>query len=323
FLTAFAVSCVITVFYLDVDALRIIRYSHLPFLALFSDAFINQNFSDAIDIHPTYLSMYVALSIVCMLTFLFSQQSIIRKMLACSCIILLSVSLLQLGSKSVLIAFLFLMMLSPLFLHRSKYNKKIFFLPALILVLAAITIFQFKSLQKRFISNLVQDVTRQDIGATKNEYRIARWQAAVDLIKQSPVIGFGTASEIKLLKKKYFERRLYNSFINELNAHNQYLSVMIKAGVLGLVVFLYTLYYGFTKAIKSNDFVMFSFLVIVTVVSFSENILEVNKGIFYYSFFFSLFVLALPKERHFSQGQRQPLRQKKRFYYKRPVEITI
>lgn len=319
---ALATSCVLTIIYLEFDALHIMLYRHLPLPVLFSDRFINRNFSFPIGIHPTYLAMYVALSIVSLLSFLMSTRSGINKIACGLSVMLLSISLLQLGAKSVLFAFLFLMMLSPFFLVRFRRNRKLFLLPALMLTLTLVTIYEVNGLKKRFILNLVDDVTKDETGKTKDEYRIVRWRAAIDLIKQSPVVGYGTGSEIGLLKKTYFERRLYNSFINELNTHNQYLSLMIKGGLIGVLVFLFTLFFGFSVAIKRSDFVMFSFVVIVAVVSFSENILEVNKGIFYYSFFFSLFVFAASPEVKFAEIDKQPYRLKKRFYNKEEMFVS-
>ena len=62
FLKIFAFTCTITIVYLYFDAFRVIHYYHYPASAIFSKAFLNQNFSAPIDLHATYLSMYVALS---------------------------------------------------------------------------------------------------------------------------------------------------------------------------------------------------------------------------------------------------------------------
>ncbi|HKO80644.1 MAG TPA: hypothetical protein VJU78_09620, partial [Chitinophagaceae bacterium] len=67
---------------------------------------------------------------------------------------------------------------------------------------------------------------------------------------------------------------------------------LLKTGIFGLIIFLVTLYAGFTSAWLNKDFVGASFMIIISVVSFSENILDVNKGIFFYAFFFSFFVLS-------------------------------
>jgi hypothetical protein len=72
---------------------------------------------------------------------------------------------------------------------------------------------------------------------------------------------------------------------------------LVKAGIIGLLIYLYVLYFSFSKAVKWKDFIFLSFLILISVVSISENILDVNKGIFFYSFFLSLFLLGKSKEK--------------------------
>jgi len=120
---------------------------------------------------------------------------------------------------------------------------------------------------------------------------------------RSPVIGHGSGSEKRLLKDMYFKKRLYNSYLLELNAHNQYLSFLLKSGVLGLLIFFFTLGYGFWTAWNNRDIVFTAFMLLISVVSFSENMLDVNKGIFFYAFFFSVFLFTgkpLPEISRFS-----------------------
>jgi len=111
------------------------------------------------------------------------------------------------------------------------------------------------------------------------------------LIKQSPVIGYGNGAETMLLKEKYFEKGLYISYLNEFNTHNQYLAVLLKTGIIGLLLFLFILYFGYASAVRNRDLLLLSFMIIVTVVSLSENILDLNKGIFFYGYFFSLLLM--------------------------------
>jgi len=119
-----------------------------------------------------------------------------------------------------------------------------------------------------------------------------RWVLELQLIKQSPWIGYGSGSEKQVLKDKYFDEKFYRSYLVELNAHNQYLSFLINSGIAGLLLYLYILFYGLSKAIKGREFLLMAFLILIAVVSVSENILDLNKGIFFYSFFFPLFLLS-------------------------------
>jgi hypothetical protein len=50
-----AVTATMVISYLYIDALRIIVFAHLPLQTLFSAKFLNMNFTEAIDMHPTFL----------------------------------------------------------------------------------------------------------------------------------------------------------------------------------------------------------------------------------------------------------------------------
>ena len=51
-----------------------------------------------------------------------------------------------------------------------------------------------------------------------------------------------------------------------------------------------TLFYGIRKAVRNRDSLFFFFMLLTSIVAFSENLLDVNKGIFFYAFFFSFFI---------------------------------
>ncbi|HEX4375323.1 MAG TPA: hypothetical protein VHZ50_18605, partial [Puia sp.] len=62
-LTFFSATCFITIVFLYTDALQIMHFYHLPFSFLFSDSFLNHHFTEPIELHATYFSMYVALAL--------------------------------------------------------------------------------------------------------------------------------------------------------------------------------------------------------------------------------------------------------------------
>jgi O-antigen ligase len=109
------------------------------------------------------------------------------------------------------------------------------------------------------------------------------------------VFGYGSGTEKKILMESYFEKKLYNSYLNKLNAHNEYLSIMLKTGIWGLLIFLISLIYGYLVAWQNGDFLFASFMTLISFVCFSDNILDVNKTIFFFSFFYSFFIYSSDK----------------------------
>lgn len=292
-LIVFALTCTITILYLFVDALRIMQYYHLPISSLFTRAFMNHNFSSAIDIHATYLAMYAGISVITFLYLFLNEKSPRQRFLYGLGIFILAAGLLQLASRAVFFALMLVINIAlPFFTLQGKKRIKILLITSLISIVVILSIYYVGSFKKRYLMELKNDLTQASNNNEVLEPRVIRWRAALELVKHSPIIGYGSGSETELLKEVYFEKKLYNSYLTELNAHNQYLSFLIKTGIIGLALYLFVLLFGFYYAIRTKDILFLSFLILVTIVSISENILDVNKGIFFYSFFIPLFLLA-------------------------------
>jgi O-antigen ligase len=282
---AMAVGCAIAILYLYCKAFGIIILLHLPVSAIFSTAFINHNFSAPIDMHATYFSMYIALSAVAAGYYLSKTNSRIDRLTWGCILLLLAVALVQLSSRSVLIAFAVIVnIFFPVFLFKKRNWLKGFLISLLCSISIFLLILQADTLKGRFITGLKDDLTQNSF-----EPRVQRWKLAWELINTSPVYGHGSGSEIALLNEAYFREKLYNSYLNQLNAHNQYLSIAVKTGGVGLLVFLLMLLYGIRIAFYDRNLLFIGFLVVSCMVFFSENVLDANKGIFFFAFYFTLF----------------------------------
>ena len=284
------VSCVCTVGYLYISAFGAIAYHHLPLSAIFTGAFINHNFTQPIDLHATYFSMYIALSIPLFIHLWIKYRNVWARLIFFCCILLLLGGLLQLASRSVLVAVVLITCFVVPFFGMDKKQRNAFIIVGLaICSILVFVIMNNQTFRNRYITELKSDLSANTINSNVLEPRWVRWQCAVELIKSAPLLGHGSGSEIPLLKDLYFNKAYYQSYTNELNAHNQYFGILIETGIAGLFVFLWVLYKGFAAAVKTRNTYFFSFLLIVTVVGFSENIFSVNKTIFFFAFFFALF----------------------------------
>lgn len=295
-LEIFGLTCTVTILYLYFDAFRIIHYFHLSLSSLLSKALINQNFSAPIGLHATYLSMYAALSISTFL-FLFFRNPVFKNLQYILYTVILLAGLIQLSSRSVFITTgIIIVSIVPFLLLHGKKKLQFFMVILAASLLIIIVITQVDSFKKRYINDLENDLSEYTNPGDQSESRMLRWNLEWELIQRSPFIGYGSGSEKYILKEKYFEKKFYRSYLAELNAHNQYLSFLINTGIIGLLLYLYVLYYGFASAIKRRDFLLLSFMIIVAVVSIAENILDVNKGVLFYAFFYSFFLLSTSKE---------------------------
>lgn len=291
-LLVFSWGCVAAIAYLYLHAFMVIRYYHYPAATLLSPAFINHNFSQPFDIHATYFAMQVALALVYLVVASIKQVVLKHQLLNVFGCLVLSAGIIQLGSKSVFIALLLIInLVIPYFLLTTKHRLRFMFVSILFSLLIIGGIYSTNTLKGRYVVTLKEDLR----GATDDELtdpRWARWELAMQVAAQKPVIGHGAGSETGLLKDVYFEHKFYRSYLTALNAHNQFISMLIKYGIAGLVVFLLTLAFGFKTAWEKRDVLLFAFLMVMVTVSLAENVMDRDKGVFFYSIFFSLLIFA-------------------------------
>lgn len=290
-LKGFGITCLLVTIYFYYDALHIIYLKHLPGSTIYSSAFTNHNFSAPLDLHATYFSMYCSISIITFIYLLANTQKTGTRILYLFSVACLMAGVFQLSSKSVLITLLLIInFIIPFFpIRRISRNAYITF-TGLSSVIIIILFFSLGSFKQRFVDTLKADFAIHDRTLQNGSYsRAKRWKLAFQLIREAPLFGKGSGSEGKILQEKYFETHLYEAYLHQLNAHNEYISLMLKFGIPGAVCYIFILYSGIKIAIQKKDTLFCSFIILIAVVSLSENILDVNKGIFFFSFFFTFF----------------------------------
>ena len=76
---------------------------------------------------------------------------------------------------------------------------------------------------------------------------------------------------------------------NRYNTHNQYLSIWLGMGSIGLLLFLYLILYNLKLMYITQNFLGFSILLLFIGVMFFENILERQTGVILCAFMLNLF----------------------------------
>lgn len=293
-LSMLAISCVIAITYLFVYMVfNITTELKLPLLhTVFSGVFFNHQFSRPIGIHAGYFSMYVALSIFYLIHVFPKKGGYWHKMILVLMLLVLFSGLFFLASRNTSIATLFTFIFIYPFFHVS--NKLRFAIFSLVfLAFSYIAIENIPYLRHRFSVELISDIKPLNNGKYmidgSAEPRYERWQGALELIQQAPLFGYGTGDEIEMLKTQYIQKGLFISYLEDFNAHNQYLSFLLKNGIIGLAVFLLAFYYYGRLAFKNRDFMYISFLILLLIGFYTENILDANKGILFFALFNTLF----------------------------------
>ncbi|WP_264535685.1 O-antigen ligase family protein [Flavobacterium sp. N1736] len=109
-------------------------------------------------------------------------------------------------------------------------------------------------------------------------------------LKQEPFLGYGVGDVDAKLQSCYD-----NTFTNtdtykvtNYNSHNEYLNIILSAGILGLILFLLSNFYFIRKAVSRKSGIYISFISFVFLNFCFENILSRHDGVVFFSFFNSL-----------------------------------
>lgn len=278
-------SSILSVFYLFVANIYNYQTLHIPIQEYISSGLLfNHAFAAPLNIHAGYLSMFLTLSFLFVFQQINPEKQRGNKYLVLQlCILLIGIILLSSRSN---IFVIILVVLFVLPFYTKKNIKKKLTLSIISLSIIAGSFYFSPYLKSRFGNQLVSEVSSS---GNQVEPRIVRWKEAINAIEESPIIGHGTGSESIKLKERYWQSGLINSFYLNYNSHNQFISITLKHGVIGLILFLCALGYYFRIAFQGKSFIYLAFLIQITFVFMIENVLDVNKGIFYFAFFNTLF----------------------------------
>lgn len=124
--------------------------------------------------------------------------------------------------------------------------------------------------------------------------RFEFWKAAIAIIKENPIIGVGTGDLNEAYQNKYAEMDTALKEKYWYRAHNQFLSIAVAFGIVGLLIFLFSLIYPFigTNFKIGPLYTIFFFIAIVSMLS--EDTLESQAGVSFFAFFNTLLLFAQP-----------------------------
>lgn len=141
----------------------------------------------------------------------------------------------------------------------------------------------YDSLSKLGINKTSDQVS--DIGEEYHNIslRTKIWSTSYQLIQEQPILGYGAGMEKEILfernKKKKFDIPMFHS-------HNQFLSVTIQYGIIGLIFFFLILSVLVKNSLNHIHYFLICLIMISSMIT--DSYLDVQQGIFYFSFFASL-----------------------------------
>lgn len=237
--------------------------------------------------HPIYLSMPLGISVLFAIDYFKSlNRKTVNKMVVVALTLFLFFTIFFLARKGVIAALLLSVMILIVLSFKNSRKKLLIAAVGLIGISA---LFIFIPVNKNRLIELFKAETysdRNETNSTNNRLQI--YDCAIDLIKEKPLFGYGIGRDREVLYDCYKEN-LYYLYENRYNTHNQYLSISMKVGIIGLLVFLFFLYFNFKLAHHEKDWLYFSVLMFFTIIMLSENILERQNGVILFAFLINYF----------------------------------
>jgi len=238
------------------------------------------------NIHPIYLSMHCAVAILFSFKILSKLSS--RKMIG----LLLSIDLVLLAfmllyaKKGPIIALVVIFSLFIAFQRSKKLIKThivgVLFIIGLIIIIP--------KTRERFVELLkIENIKNGSVNSTNIRYTI--YNITQDVIKESPIIGYGIGDYNNVLIDAYKRNNEKILEIRRYNSHNQYLSLLLIGGIPLLLVFLIMIGINLTYAIRFDNQLLILLLIFYCIVMFTENILEREAGVIFFSFLINFFGL--------------------------------
>lgn len=237
-------------------------------------------------IHPIYLSMHCAAAIIFSL-YLFKK---IENKKLISLLIVVDLTLLAFlllyAKKGPILA---LIVVFSLFVAFQRGHGKV--KPYLIAVgiIIGLTIAIPKTRNKFVELIKIETLDKGTLTSTNIRYTI--YDSAKEKISESFLFGYGVGDYNDVLLDSYKEKKQPILIKGEYNSHNQYFSLLLIGGIVILCVFVLTLIINFIYAIRYDNQLLILLLIFYGLVMFTENILEREQGVIYFSLFLNYFSL--------------------------------
>ena len=239
--------------------------------------------------HPTYISLFSNFSIVLILS---RKVKFSSKLVTYLILLTLMVSLITLQSLTGILAFS--VALVVLYLSKKKITFKTIIYSILLLLSFGVFFYSNPLNIKKIDSIKNKEIVSSDVIEESNSLniRLVKWKAVAYTVKRNIWLGVSPYFVKDELSKYYIEMGYDRAAKRKFGPHNQFFNILTSFGVLGLLVFLFILLY---PLLKNPDQLYVFLLIVFCVFSLTEDVLERQQGILFFSFFYT-FILNMPKK---------------------------
>ena len=231
--------------------------------------------SEVVNISPVYLSMFLNMAFVITL-----QNHFVGFKAKLAIGLYLATLILLLSS---LPGILTLTVTSFLWMQSTTTKTWISLVTAGLLIVALTLVFIFYVPSQTLDPNDSKTETVKSIAD-----RLIIWSYAMKTGNENPVTGHGSGMGQTALEQTYEREGFLRGAKASLNPHNQFLSTYLDLGLVGVLVLALVLLYPFVWSLRSGDFLLMTFIVMMILFFSFESVLVRQKGIVFFSYFYAL-----------------------------------
>jgi len=239
-------------------------------------------------VHPSYLAMYIVISVLISFESFFNNSvSLFRKTLWLLIILVFLATLYLLSSRAGILAGIIIVPGYLLFKFYTRFSK--WFILVVLVCLTGLFVIIAETNQRIYLS--VMGISKAELNKTlEKDERLLIWRSAIGVIKKNIVMGVGTGDASDELKKEFKNRGYINGFYDNLNAHNQFLEVLLENGLIGIILFLTILGYMSYIAISQKNILSGLFIIMMFIFFMFETVLNRLAGITFFALFSFLLI---------------------------------
>jgi O-antigen ligase len=250
-----------------------------------AESWINYFFGQelTIDQHPSYIAMYAVLSMFIAFES-FSNKTLKAGSRALWLVsgIFLFVSIYYLSSRAGYIAVLLLL---PAYIISKLGRNRINIISVsliLIILLGISSLFLFNQRVNIYFDESMKG--KLDPTTLKDD-RIGIWKSAFQVIEKNPVFGVGIGDACEELKTEFKLSGFTNGYYDNLNAHNEFLEILLCSGAVGLLIFLAIIGLMIFSAVKDRNLLYGVYIIMMLIFFTFESMLNRLAGISFFSLF--------------------------------------
>jgi O-antigen ligase len=205
---------------------------------------------------------------------------------------LLSIIVFLISSKSGLICILLILFIKLIQVFIQSRNTILKLSLSIVLLIISVLLINNSRFQD-MITN-IKNLSKSDTALHPTEStssRVAIWRSSVEMIKESPIFGYGTGDANAALMESYKRDALMLRHVIErkYNAHNTFFQLWLMVGVLGPLILLFLLYILMYK--QNFSYYSIAIVVIFFLNFLLESMLERHAGVMTFSFITCLLLI--------------------------------